>query len=177
MMKTKEELRIEYKRIRRNINGKTEKSEMIRQKLKNTPEYRTAGVIAFYASLPDEVSTVGMIQSAFADGKTVCLPKIGGGEMQFYVVTPQTKFTSGAFGILEPADGDLIFPAQIDLIIVPLLAADKENYRLGFGGGYYDRYLKQFQGDTIGICFKEQLSPVPLPHEAHDIPLKKILNE
>ena len=168
MMKTKVELRSEYKRIRRNINGKTEKSELIRRRLKNTPEYHTAGVIAFYASLPDEVSTAGMIQNAFADGKTVCLPKIKSGEMQFYAVTPQTKFTSGAFGILEPADGDLIFPAQIDLIIVPLLA---------FGGGYYDRYLKQFQGDTIGICFKEQLSPIPLPHEAHDIPLKKILNE
>ncbi|MBQ3432187.1 MAG: 5-formyltetrahydrofolate cyclo-ligase [Clostridia bacterium] len=171
------ELRTEYKRIRRDINGKAEKSEMIRQKLKNTPEYRTAGVIAFYASLPDEVNTSGMIQAAFADGKTVCLPKIKGGEMQFYTVTLQTKFTAGAFGILEPVKGDLISHAQIDLIIVPLLAADAQNYRLGFGGGYYDSYLKQFQGDTVGICFKEQLSPVPLPHEAHDIPLKKILNE
>ena len=134
MMKTKVELRTEYKRIRREIGGKYEKSEIIRRKLKKTQEYRTAGVIALYHSMPDEVNTAGMIQDAFADGKTVCLPKIKGGEMQFYAVTPQTKFTAGAFGILEPVKGDLISHAQIDLIIVPLLAADTQNYRLGFGG-------------------------------------------
>lgn len=177
MMKTKVELRTEYKRIRREIGGKYEKSEIIRRKLKKTQEYRTAGVIALYHSMPDEVNTAGMIQDAFADGKTVCLPKIKGGEMQIYTVTPQTKFTAGAFGILEPAEGDLISHAQIDLIIVPLLAADAQNYRLGFGGGYYDKYLNRFQGNTIGICFKEQRAPFSLPHEAHDMPLKIILTD
>ena len=176
-MKTKKDVRSEYILIRRKIGNKAKKSEMIRQSLIRTPEYRVATIIAFYHSLPDEVDTAGMIRTAFAEGKTVCLPKILNSEMQFYTITPQTHFIPGAFGILEPAEGTLIPPEQIDLIIVPLLAADAQNYRLGFGGGYYDKYLNRFQGNTVGICFKEQRAPFSLPHEAHDMPLKIILTD
>ena len=97
--------------------------------------------------------------------------------MQFYTITPQTAFALGTYGVLEPVDGEPVSPAQIDLVIVPLLAADTAGYRLGFGGGYYDRYLSRYTGNTIGICYKEQLSPIPLPHEAHDVALKKILSD
>ena len=176
-MMRKAELRSQYKRIRHEIEGKSHKSIIIQKKLTNTAEYRTAHVIALYHSLPDEVHTAGIMQTAFADNKTVCLPKITGDEIQFYAITPQTAFAPGAFGILEPTGGEPVSPAQIDLVIVPLLAADTAGYRLGFGGGYYDRFLSRYTGYTIGICYKEQLSPVLLPHEAHDVPLNKILSD
>ena len=130
-----------------------------------------------YASLPEEVDTAGILRHALAQGKRVCLPKITAGQMRFYEITAHSAYRLGAFGIREPLSDTRINNREIELMVVPLVAADSENYRLGFGGGYYDMYLCAYTGATIGICFREQLSPVPLPHEAHDIPLNEIITD
>ncbi|MBE6818224.1 MAG: 5-formyltetrahydrofolate cyclo-ligase [Ruminococcaceae bacterium] len=173
----KEQLRKQYKAVRRETAHKAQKSESICEKVKNLSVWRTASVVALYAPLPDEVDTVPLIRAALQAGKTVCLPKLSGKEMQFYQITPDCTYSAGAFGILEPCSDILIEKGCIDIMIVPLLAADDRLYRLGFGGGYYDRYLRDYTGFTVGICFSEQISPASLPHEAHDIPLKLLISE
>ncbi|MBR2589732.1 MAG: 5-formyltetrahydrofolate cyclo-ligase [Clostridia bacterium] len=171
----KKDLRQYYKALRREIAHKAQKSDSILHSLLNRTQWRTAHTVALYASLPDEVDTAAMITSALDSGKCVCLPKVHGGEMQFYAIHADTAFHYGAYGIREPEGTSAVPKEEIELIIVPLLAADKDNYRLGFGGGYYDKYLKDFTGVSIGVCFQEQLSPFPLPHEAHDIALDDII--
>ena len=173
----KKELRQYYKALRHEIKGKAEKSDTILLKLKNTPEWRLARVIALYASLPDEVQTDAMIAAALNEGKRVCLPKTEKDNIKFFVLNNMTSFEPGAYGIREPKSDNTLSKEEIDLIIVPLLAADNNGVRLGFGGGYYDRYLKDFKGNSIGVCFKEQISPLPLPHETHDIPLDDIITD
>ena len=173
----KKELRQYYKALRHEIPHKAQKSEIICSMLQKHPAWRTARTVALYASLPDEVDTAGMISAALCSGKCVCLPKVRGGEMQFYSISADTAFAHGAFGIREPENTAVVPKEQIDIIIVPLLAADNDNYRLGFGGGYYDKYLKDFTGVSIGVCFSEQRSPLSLPHEAHDIAPDEIISD
>ncbi|MBR0414258.1 MAG: 5-formyltetrahydrofolate cyclo-ligase [Clostridia bacterium] len=173
----KEQLRKHYKAMRREITSKTQKSESICRQVKSLPDWRTAAVVGLYASLPDEVDTAPLISAAIQAGKTVCLPKVNGKEMQFYQIAPDCAYTAGAFGIREPCSDILIDKDRIDIMIVPLLAADEAHYRLGFGGGYYDRYLRDYSGTSIGIGFCEQLSPTPLPHEAHDIALEFLITD
>ena len=172
----KKDLRTEYLQRRRAVPDKGARSARILAKLEKRPEYRCARTVALYASLPEEVDTAPFIRAALSAGKRVCLPKISGGEMRFFEISAQTAFARGAFGIREPVSSVEIPKSEIDLVLVPLLAADAANHRLGFGGGYYDKYLADFQGTSIGICFQEQLSPFPLPHEAHDIALDAILS-
>ncbi|MBQ6381861.1 MAG: 5-formyltetrahydrofolate cyclo-ligase [Clostridia bacterium] len=173
----KAQLRQQYKALRHAIPQKAAKSLEICRAVERLPNWRTATVVALYASLPDEVDTAPLIAAALRAGKTVCLPKVEGNEIAFYRIGEATQFHSGAYSIREPQSEVRIEKSDIELIIVPLLAADSQNYRLGFGGGYYDRYLQDFTGTTLGICFGEQLSPTPLPHEAHDVPLENIITQ
>ena len=173
----KDVLRKHYKQLRRDIAHKEQKSKSICEAVKRLPIWRTAHTVALYASLPDEVDTAPLIAAALEAGKTVCLPKVQGSTMQFFQITDACEYTTGAFGIREPLSEIPVDKETIDVMIVPLLAADREHYRLGFGGGYYDRYLADAQSSTIGICFREQLSPVPLPHEVHDITLDMIITD
>lgn len=173
----KEQLRAKYKQLRHKIPHKAKKSDVIWQTLKTLPCYRQAAVVAFYASLPDEVDTAPMIREALSGGKRVCLPKVEGESLTFYELTRQSVMQKGVFGIAEPVGGARVAEERIDIAIVPLLAADANNCRLGFGGGYYDRFLAGFHGISIGICFSEQITPEPLPHEAHDVPLSMFISE
>ena len=126
----KEELRKQYRSVRRCISAKAKKSEMILSKLKNTSCFRSANVIAVYASLPEEVNTDALIAYAFDCGKRVCLPRIIHKEMVFCEIERHTPLQVGTFGIREPRSTKIVGAEEIELMIVPLIAADKENYRL-----------------------------------------------
>lgn len=90
-----------------------------------------------------------------------------------------TKWRANKFGILEPATGIVLPPDfKFDLIFVPTLAFDEHGYRLGYGGGYYDRFLVgQPDAHTVGLCYEQCFVEDGLPHEPHDIPLKMVLTE
>ena len=164
----KKEIRKEYLKIRSQIKRKDKKSQKICSALTAADEYKKAAVIAVYASLADEVDTSFIIDDAQKASKTVLLPKIENkGEMNFYEIS--SVLTRNALGIKEPDDTKKYFPEEISLIVVPIVCADGQRGRIGFGGGYYDRYLSKFKGDTIGICFDEQISAEPLPCMRHDI--------
>ena len=138
------------------------------------PFYQEAKVIATYLSFPHEFQTQELIEQALKDGKKVLIPKTyPKGRMDFVVYDPQ-QLVKTSFGLLEPqGDLEVVDASQIDLIHVPGLAFTREGYRIGYGGGYYDRYLKHFPGHTLSTiypCQVQQFMP-----ENHDIPVQEVL--
>ena len=129
-----------------------------------------------YASLPDEVDTWRILQRAWQTGKTVAMPRCAkDGNMAFYRVTGMHELQSGMLGISEPAASCAPYvPSADDLCIVPALAFDRSGHRLGYGGGYYDRYLSRFPMITVGLCYPNCLAE-QLPAEPFDIPVRQVL--
>ena len=140
----------------------------------NHPFYQEAKVIATYLSFPHEFQTQGLIDQALKDGKKVLIPKTyPKGRMEFVVYHPQ-QLVKTSFGLLEPqGDLEVVEPSQIDLIHVPGLAFTTEGYRIGYGGGYYDRYLEHFTGHTLSTVYPCQIQEFNL--ENHDIPVQEVL--
>lgn len=138
------------------------------------PFYQEAKVIATYLSFPHEFQTQELIEQALKDGKKVLIPKTyPRGRMDFVVYDPQ-QLVKTSFGLLEPqGDLEVVDASQIDLIHVPGLAFTTEGYRIGYGGGYYDRYLKHFPGHTLSTVYPCQIQDF-IP-ENHDIPVEEVL--
>ena len=138
------------------------------------PFYQEAKVIATYLSFPHEFQTQELIEQALRDCKKVLIPKTyPKGRMDFVVYDPQ-QLVKTSFGLLEPqGDLEVVDVSQIDLIHVPGLAFTTEGYRIGYGGGYYDRYLKHFSGNTLSTVYPCQIRDF-IP-EDHDIPVQEVL--
>lgn len=138
------------------------------------PFYQEAKVIATYLSFPHEFQTQELIEQALKDGKKVLIPKTyPKGRMDFVVYDPQ-QLVKTSFGLLEPqGDLEVVDASQIDLIHVPGLAFTTEGYRIGYGGGYYDRYLEYFSGHTLSTIYPCQIQDF-IP-ENHDIPVEEVL--
>ena len=138
------------------------------------PFYQEAKVIATYLSFPHEFQTQELIDQALKDGKKVLIPKTyPKGRMEFVVYHPQ-QLAKTSFGLLEPqGDLEVVEPSQIDLIHVPGLAFTREGYRIGYGGGYYDRYLENFAGQSLSTIYPFQVQEFNL--EDHDIPVQEVL--
>ena len=138
------------------------------------PFYQEANTIATYLSFPHEFQTQELIEQALKDGKEVLIPKTyPKGRMDFVVYDPQ-QLVKTSFGLLEPqGDLEVVDASQIDLIHVPGLAFTTEGYRIGYGGGYYDRYLEHFSGHTLSTVYHYQVQDF-IP-ENHDIPVEEVL--
>ena len=138
------------------------------------PFYQETNTIATYLSFPHEFQTQGLIEQALKNGKKVLIPKTyPKGRMDFVVYNPQ-QLVKTSFGLLEPqGDLEVVDASQIDLIHVPGLAFTREGYRIGYGGGYYDRYLKHFTGHTLSTVYPCQIRDF-IP-EDHDIPVQEVL--
>ena len=144
------------------------------ERLLQHPFYQGAKVIATYLSFSHEFQTQELIEQALKDGKKVLIPKTyPKGRMDFVVYDPQ-QLVKTSFGLLEPqGDLEVVDASQIDLVHVPGLAFTTEGYRIGYGGGYYDRYLEHFPGHTLSTiypCQVQQFMP-----ENHDIPVQEVL--
>ena len=144
------------------------------QRLRSLSAYQEASVIATYLSFPHEVNTSILIAAVQADGKQIVIPKTyPKGRMEFVAYDSQ-KLKQTSFGLLEPEDGSqAIDKSEIDLIHVPGVAFQKDGYRLGYGGGYYDRYLADYDGATVSTiyaCQEVDFTPAP-----HDVPVKEVL--
>ena len=160
---------------------RAEKSDSILKKLFSIPEFREAKTILFYASFDGEVMTFKMIKQAIALGKKVALPVILRDQRKLIptLIKDIETLEDGPYGVLQPQPDPLnkVSVEDIDLVVVPGLAFDKGNHRLGRGAGYYDRFLKDLPKDTpaIGLAFDFQLVDC-LPHqEAHDIKLSRVI--
>ena len=138
------------------------------------PFYQEANTIATYLSFPHEFQTQELIEQALKDGKKVLIPKTyPQRRMEFVVYHPQ-QLKKTSFGLLEPQGNmEVVDASQIDLIHVPGLAFTTEGYRIGYGGGYYDRYLEHFVGQSLSTIYPCQVQEFNL--EDHDIPVQEVL--
>lgn len=169
----KRELREQFKDLRRGMEPgvKARKDGAILERLVKLPEYRAAKLVLTYVSTAIEVDTFALIRKALAEGKRVavpyCLP--GKVEMLFCEISSLETLAPGSFGVLEPDPGRqpvlTAFPRSI--CILPGLGFDLEGYRLGYGKGYYDRFLSKYRGTNIGVCYNICLKPL-LPHGRYD---------
>lgn len=117
--------------------------------------YKNAQVIFTYVSFQGEVDTIKFIETALADGKTLCVPKVISKKegMEAHIITSLADLERSSYGILEPKNqSQLINPLDIDLLIMPGVAFDKNNGRIGYGGGFYDRYLKKIDPEAHKIA-------------------------
>ena len=148
--------------------------QALTERLLQHPFYQEAKVIASYLSFPHEFQTQELIEQALKDGKKVLIPKTyPKGRMDFVVYEPQ-QLVKTAFGLLEPQGNlEVVDVSKIDLIHVPGLVFTTEGYRIGYGGGYYDRYLKHFSGNTLSTVYPCQIRDF-IP-EDHDIPVQEVL--
>ena len=148
--------------------------QALTERLLHHPFYQEAKVIATYLSFPHEFQTQGLIEQALKDGKKVLIPKTyPKGRMDFVVYEPQ-QLVKTSFGLLEPQGNlEVVDVSKIDLIHVPGLVFTTEGYRIGYGGGYYDRYLKHFSGHTFSTIYPCQIRDF-IP-EKHDIPVQEVL--
>ena len=169
----KEELRKSLIEKRKEIINKKELSTRIVDNLINLDIYRKAKVIALYKSMNNEVDTNSLINEALKD-KIVILPKIVDNKMIFIMINNDTMYSKSSFGVLEPI-GD-IYLENIDLIIVPGIAFDKNLNRLGYGKGYYDQYLCNKDIYKIGICFSSQMVNI-VPTNDYDIKMDMVITD
>jgi len=138
------------------------------------PLYRAAKTIYVYLSAKQEVRTDGIIRQARIDGKRVAAPRVCGSELRFCWLNEDTKLEAGSFGISEPEDGEEADDPTA-LVLLPGLAFDRLGHRLGYGGGYYDRFLaRENAHPTVALCYAFQLLD-RLPHEPHDITADAVL--
>ena len=148
--------------------------QVLTERFLQHPFYQEAKTIATYLSFPHEFQTQELIEQALKDGKKVLIPKTyPKGRMEFVVYNPQ-QLAKTSFGLLEPkGDLEVVDPSQIDLIHVPGLAFTREGYRIGYGGGYYDRYLEHFAGHTMSTIYPCQVQE--FNSEDHDIAVQEVL--
>jgi len=174
----KQTIRKKYLEIRKNINNKELKSSVIFNQIINAKEYQNAKVIAMYKNLKSEVSTDALIDYSLNVGKIIALPRVTNDSLSFYKITNDSKLIKSNFGVQEPIsnDNDYIYPDNIDLIIIPGVCFDKNKNRLGFGKGYYDKYLENTKIKRIGICFTEQLVD-EIPITENDIKMDLIITD
>ncbi len=177
MQISKKELRTELLQRRRGLDKNTMKKndEAIYNNIKRLPQLKSARKVLCYISTEIEVGTRTLISELIAEGKNVYAPRCKGKEMRFFRLFSSDDVKAGAFGIPEPVGNDEITDFSESVCIVPALSFDKNGYRLGYGGGYYDRFLLSYSGVAVGICYDGFISEVP--REEHDLPVDILVTE
>ncbi len=143
--------------------------------------YKSADTVFVYYSVGSEVDTLKIIENALVNEKKVAIPKCidESGNMEFYFINDTDKsLIKGSFRLLEPDVSicEKAYSTENTLCIVPALAFDKNRNRLGYGGGYYDRYLSKFKGKTVGLCYAECFCD-ELPCDMHDIKVQSVMTD
>ena len=174
-MKTQSEIRLKILKVRNALN-KAEvinASKIIEQKFLSLSEIKDKTNYFVYNSFKNEVQTSGIISALKSDGKTVSCPLIKGDDM-LAVIPTSTDFILDKFGIKTPKNYDLA--QNIEVGIIPLIACDTLKNRIGFGKGYYDKFLKDKNILKIGLCYNFQVVDGIVKNE-WDVPLDIIITE
>ncbi len=167
-------------------------SDKILKTIKQFKEWEQAKVIYTYVSFGKEVDTISLIKECFKEGKKVAVPKVlGKGKMEFFYISSLEELKRSSWGILEPEEIEekLAVPFSLgsisslkeqkkqQLFIIPLVGFDKKLHRLGYGGGFYDRYLEQYGASNflkVSVAFPMQIKET-IPCEKHDICMDRIV--
>lgn len=172
----KSSLRMKYRGIRENMDPmqKKEQDSAIAKRVAAIKDYICADIIFTYVSKPIEVDTKEIIRRAWQDGKRVavprCIPETY--DMEFFEISSPQDLENGMFGVLEPIVQKCkkVTDFSKGFCIVPGMSFDTHGYRLGYGKGYYDRFLSNFGGFTVGICYSSCVQ-WNLPHGYFDRPV------
>ncbi|WP_443742374.1 5-formyltetrahydrofolate cyclo-ligase [Tractidigestivibacter sp.] len=177
-------LRAEYVRIRTKISPalRATTDARILQRLEELPTWREARLVLTYVSFGSEVDTHALMQAAWSAGKQVAVPRCRRSHsLDFYVISSEDDLEPGLRGLMEPSPdcGRPLTPPQMvgSLCIVPGLVFDADGYRIGYGGGYYDRFLAFYPGEKVALVRSRQLSGNPLPRDEHDVPVDWLVSE
>lgn len=178
----KTELRQKYRSLRQSMPQeiKDERDEAISQQVRRLWQYQNNAILLVYVSTAIEVDTFRIIRNALVDGKKVAVPRCvpDTRNMEFYYIDSTDDLSPGMFGVLEPAVNPERLYHECDggLCIVPAFSYDWSGYRLGYGKGYYDRFLSRFEGNIVGICYSDCVQR-SLPHGRYDRPVELLVTE
>lgn len=151
------------------------KSEKLGELFLASEAYRQAKTIYGYLPYNQEVRTVAMLEQAIADGKRVAVPKCYGDEMRFIYLDDLSKVEKGYCGIPEPVEDGPVAEDKTALVLMPGLAFTKEGLRMGYGGGFYDKFLaSEPEHPTLALCYDFQMVE-HIPTEEYDIPVNTVL--
>lgn len=152
-----------------------EASRRLGEKFATCEQYRNAKTIYGYMPYNQEVRTVPMLERALAEGKQVAVPKVYGDTMKFILVTDLTQMEKSDFGIPEPVADGPVAEDPTALVLMPGLAFTAAGDRMGYGGGFYDKFLgAEPNHPTVALCYDFQLLE-SLPTEQYDIPVDLVL--
>lgn len=155
--------------------------QSITQKLLETPEYAEAATVLTYVSVSSEVSTRMFIEGALRDGKKVAVPRcLPEHRLEFVAIASLEQLVAAPFNLLEPSkDLSALTESQMNdtICIVPALLVDTKGYRLGYGAGFYDRFLSTYPGKKICLAYQQNLSRTTLPHTAFDVAVDLVVTE
>ena len=151
------------------------KSEALGRQFLESEEYRAARSIYGYLPYNQEVRTVAMLEQALRDGKRVAVPKCYGDEMRFIWMEDLSLVEKGYANIPEPIADGPVADDETALVLMPGLAFDPQGHRIGYGGGFYDKFLaKEPNHPTLALCYDFQMLPA-LETEDHDIPVDYVI--
>lgn len=170
----KKELRKKYTKVRADVEDKEGKDRLIRKNLRELDIYKKAKSVFVFISYKSEVDTRRIIEDILADGKKLLVPLVKGSEMIAVEVKGIDDLEPNKMGILEPKSGKEV--TDVDLTITPGLAFDKKGFRLGYGGGYYDKFFAKVDTVRMGIGYSDQYVE-SIVHEDYDKALEYLLTE
>ena len=173
----KKELRAQVRARKRAMTGEQirEKSEKLTRLLTETEAYRNARSIYGYLPYNQEVRTVPMLEQALRDGKRVAVPKCYGDEMRFLWIEDLSQVEKGFAGIPEPIADGPVADDETALVLMPGLAFDREGRRIGYGGGFYDKFLaRERNHPTVALCYDFQIFD-HLETDEFDVPVDLVL--
>lgn len=168
---SKANLRKQLMFARKTIVKRADKNSEIFKNLTDMPEYKNAKQILMYMALDNEVNIDSLVDYSIMNGKSVAVPYCinADGSMEFYYINNTENLISGSFGIREP---DISVCKKVtdfsdSIVIVPAIAFDTNGYRLGYGKGYYDRFLKNYSFISVGLCYNSLIQK-SLPINEYD---------
>ena len=174
---TKNDLRSQIRILKRAMTEEQIASASLRlgELLLAHPLYQNAKTIYGYLPYNQEVRTVPMLEQALRDGKRVAVPKVFGDDMKFIYMDDLSRVELGYCGIPEPIDDGPEADDPTALVLMPGLAFDPQGHRIGYGGGFYDKFLAQEpEHPTIALCYRFQMVD-EIPTEKYDIPVDLVL--
>lgn len=150
-------------------------SSQIQKKLKRIRVFKDAQKIGAYFPIGSEIQTQDIIQEVLASGKEMFLPKVIGKEMEFRKISDFSSLEKGSFEIMEPRK-ECPIENNLDVIIVPIVAISPSGVRLGYGHGYYDRFLSKNKTSTIALTLEKQIVK-NIPKTEYDVLIDWIVTE
>lgn len=177
----KKELRTRMRALRREMPPEetARKQERIYQRLISLEEYKRARTLVVYVSKELEVDTWKLMRHALAQGKRLAVPRCVENTriMNMHFIRSLSQLEEGSYGILEPpANAPILRRTRDALCIVPAFCNDLRGYRIGYGGGYYDRYLSSFRGVTVGVNFSDCVQK-RLLNGRYDVPIQMLVTD